>query len=139
MTTTPTVDPGSLTARVAEEIRALMGRKRVSGAALARSLGVSEAWISYRLSGKQTIDLHDLERIADVLHVAPVMLLPPDVRRPGSPTEEYSGPPVRPRDTRPAGGPPKRKMTGPPNVATGVRRSRVTGTPLAVAVPARVA
>lgn len=46
MTTTPTADPGSLTARVAEEIRALMGRKRVSGAALARSLGVSEAWIS---------------------------------------------------------------------------------------------
>lgn len=91
----------ALTARVAEEIRALMGRKRITGAALARSLGVSEAWVSYRLSGKQTIDLSDMERIAASLGVAPVELLPADVRRPGQPTVAKVPRADRPMDNRP--------------------------------------
>lgn len=61
---------------VAEEIRALMGRRRISGAELARRLGVSQMWVSYRLNGKQAIDLNDLARIARVLRVEPSDLLP---------------------------------------------------------------
>lgn len=65
-----------LSERVAEEILAWMGRRRLSGAALARTLGVSTAWVSYRLNGKQPIDLNDLQRIAAVLNVEPVDLMP---------------------------------------------------------------
>jgi transcriptional regulator with XRE-family HTH domain len=100
-----------LTVQVAEEIRAMMARRRMTGAGLARTLGVSEAWVSYRLSGKQAIDLNDLERIADVLGVAPQDLLPPQIGAAGrrelwrshqgrSDTGQY--PPVI---IRPAGGP----------------------------------
>jgi len=119
MTTTPTERATTLTERVAEEIRALMGRRRVSGAALARSLGRSEAWISYRLSGKQTIDLHDLEAIAAALGVAPVELLPVGDRRPGQPTlpnvERPDRPPTKTVDHGPK---------GRPGGVSGYRRSR---------------
>lgn len=53
-----------------------MGRRRISGAALARELNVSPAWVSYRLTGTQPIDLNDLERIASVLGVDVTDLLP---------------------------------------------------------------
>lgn len=66
----------TLSARVAEEIRAMMGRRRVTGATIARELGVSQAWVSNRLNGQQAIDLNELERIADVLQVTPFELLP---------------------------------------------------------------
>lgn len=65
----------TLNDQVAEEIRALLGRKRMSQAELARRLDVSGAWISYRLAGKQPIDLNDLDAIADVLGVQPGDLL----------------------------------------------------------------
>jgi len=80
MSITPTEQRDSLTARVAEEIRALMARKRITGAALARMLDVSQMWVSYRLNGRQPIDLNDLARIADALGVGVVDLLPRDQR-----------------------------------------------------------
>jgi len=82
MTTTPvgTAKP-TLSAQVAREIRAEMGRQRMSAAKLARQLGVSEAWTSRRLSGDQTIDLNDLQRIADVLGVDPLALWPQEATR----------------------------------------------------------
>ncbi|MET8908352.1 helix-turn-helix transcriptional regulator [Micromonospora sp. NPDC004551] len=85
MTTTPvgTAKP-TLSEQVAREIRAEMGRQRMSAAKLARELGVSEAWTSRRLSGDQTIDLHDLERIADVLGVTVIELFPADKVRPNN-------------------------------------------------------
>lgn len=138
MTTTPEAPATTLTERVAEEIRALMGRRRMTGAALARSLGRSEAWISYRLSGKQTIDLHDLEAIASALGVAPVELLPARDRRSGTTTGQYSDLPDRPRDNRPVSrGASDRGLsrTGPPKGAHGVRQSRQRGIPAAVAAP----
>lgn len=76
---TPAETP--LSQRVAEEIRAWMGRRRISGAALARELNVSPAWVSYRLTGTQPIDLNDLEKIAVVLDVDVVELLPPNRER----------------------------------------------------------
>ena len=65
----------SLTEQVAEEVRALMARRKISGARIARELGVSDAWISYRLSGKQPFDLNDIERIAAILEVDAIDLV----------------------------------------------------------------
>ena len=65
-----------LTEQVAEEIRVAMLRRRITGAKLAQALGVSAAWVSYRLTGTQPIDLNDLQRIADVLGTGVLDLLP---------------------------------------------------------------
>lgn len=54
----------------------MMARHRVTGQHLAKALGVSNAWVSYRINGKQAIDLNDLERIAAVLDVHVQDLLP---------------------------------------------------------------
>jgi transcriptional regulator with XRE-family HTH domain len=66
----------TLSARVAEEIRAMLARRRVSGRELARRLAVSSPWVSNRLTGHQEIGLNDLERIADALSVEVTELLP---------------------------------------------------------------
>lgn len=65
---------------VAEEIRAMLGRRRVSGRELARRLNVSSSWVNYRLTGAQPIDVNDLQRIAVALDVTVLDLLPRDVR-----------------------------------------------------------
>ena len=70
-----TTTRSSLTIRVAEEVRALMARRRMTGAEMARRLNVSQMWISYRLNGRQPIDLDDLEKIARILGVQPLDLL----------------------------------------------------------------
>lgn len=59
----------------AEEIRALLGRKRMSQAELARRLNVTGAWLNYRLTGRQPIDLNDLQVIAAALGTEPANLL----------------------------------------------------------------
>lgn len=59
----------------------MLGRKRTSGRELARRLNVSQAWISYRLTGTQEIGLNDLQRIADALEVDVTDLLPTPARR----------------------------------------------------------
>lgn len=100
----------SLSQRVAEEIRALLARRQIRQAQLARELGVSEQWISVRLRGVQPIDLDDLERIAKVLKCRVIDLLPPDGGgqatlgnpRPGRTADQ---PNTRPRDNRPSDGP----------------------------------
>ncbi len=127
----------TLSELVAEEIRALMARRRVSGRQLAAQLQVSPSWVSYRLTGTQPIDVNDLLLIAHALEVGVHDLLPspeaaaaakaptpaPSTRRRGKEggiTAAYqSGPEavllhrVRPRDTRPVGQP----------GLTGIRRS----------------
>lgn len=79
MSVTPTGQPDTLTARAAEEIRAILGRRRISGAELARRLGVSQMWVSDRLRGVTAIDLIDLERIAKIVDVPARDLIPSDV------------------------------------------------------------
>jgi transcriptional regulator with XRE-family HTH domain len=54
----------TLSDRVAEEIRGLLGKRRMSASELARRLEVSRSWVSLRLTGAQAIDLNDAERIA---------------------------------------------------------------------------
>src|SRR4051812_46032760 len=77
MDTTPSGEQAAtLSERVAEEIRAMLGRKHMSQAELARKLGQGPMWVSERLRGVQTIDLMDLERIADALEVSPLELIP---------------------------------------------------------------
>lgn len=115
----PSVTP-TLSDTVAEEIRALLGRRRISQAALARTLGVSGPWLNYRLTGKQPIDLNDLDAIAKALKVQPSALL--TGRR--TPTEEYIAPrtphQVEPGRTRPPARP--NGATRPPSGPRGGRR-----------------
>lgn len=117
---TPGVSP-LLTELVAEEIRALMARRRVKQSQLARALGVSEQWVSLRLRGVQPIDLNDLQRIAAFLSVEPITLFPattdhvpsafdsvdagPLARRHQQPNVRKAAPADRPITPRPSGHP----------------------------------
>lgn len=106
-----------LSQQVAEEIRALLARRRVRQSQLARELQVSEQWLSVRLRGVQAIDLNDLQRIAAALGVRVVDLLPKTSGEPGSQTtapyldrheqSDHMKDPShsRPRDNRPNGHP----------------------------------
>ena len=87
---------------VAEEIRAVMGRKRISGSELARRLDRSQPWVSRRISGAVALDWDDMDRIAQALDVAISDLLPGDLRTgsgltllPGDPQQELPFPGVR--------------------------------------------
>ncbi len=92
----------TLSERVAEEVRAMLARRRVSGRKLADQLGVSPSWVSYRLTGAQPIDLNDLERIANALNVEVSDLLPRStegrvIASAGSPNHGLTPAPDRPR------------------------------------------
>jgi len=54
---------------VAAEVRALMARRRVSGAELARGIGVPQASLQRRLSGRYPFDVDVLAMIADYFDV----------------------------------------------------------------------
>ena len=102
---TPVVQPDNLSIRVAEEIRALLARRRMSGRELARRLDVSPGWVSFRLTGTQPIDLNDLERIAGVLGVTIIDLLPPAARQGAAIAAYAHRRSTRPADRRPPGRP----------------------------------
>jgi transcriptional regulator with XRE-family HTH domain len=78
MDTAPERRTATLSELVAEEVRAYMGRKRMSQAQLARGVGKTEMWVSLRLRGRQAIDLNDLMAIADVLGIDASELLTRD-------------------------------------------------------------
>lgn len=131
--TQPSGRTATLTQLVADEIRVAMTRQRVSGRDLAKKLNVSPSWVSYRLSGRQPIDLNDLFRISKALGVSLHQLLPsPEVVAGASDpsatvaylslTSRFAETNVRPRDTRPISGPPK---SAPP---TGVRTAFLSRT-----------
>jgi transcriptional regulator with XRE-family HTH domain len=65
----------SLRDRVAEEVRATLGRRRMSGAELARQLGRSQTFVQKRLDGRQAFDVDDIEAVARILGVDPHQLL----------------------------------------------------------------
>lgn len=111
---TDVTEQRTLSERVAEEIRVAMTRRRRSGVWLARQLGVSTAWVSYRLTGNQPIDLNDLERIAGALGVTVLDLIPAEryldiAHAPAQVTHKTAllrgprRPPTRPADQRPIG------------------------------------
>lgn len=59
----------TLTTRVAEEVRAELGRQRRSGVWLAAQVGMTQSKFSRRLVGDYPFDLNELERVAAALHV----------------------------------------------------------------------
>ena len=68
----------TLSVRVADEINAMLGRRRMAKSELARKLGVSHTWVTNRLAGTTPIDLNDLDRIARAIGVPVQSLLPND-------------------------------------------------------------
>lgn len=80
---------GRLREYVAEEIRVLLTRKRMSGAELGRRTGIKQSSISRRLTGETAFDMDDLEAIAAVLEVSVADLLPKTVGVGGSLKDGY--------------------------------------------------
>jgi transcriptional regulator with XRE-family HTH domain len=117
------IDAGrrALNDQVAEEIRVQLARKRMSQAELARRLAVSGPWLSYRLTGKQPIDLNDLDAIATALGVTPRELLVPVKTRS---TEQYVSHRPERQVSRARKGTPARSddATRPPNRPAGPHR-----------------
>lgn len=75
MTTSPVLSEAPLRERVAEEVRALMARRRITQTALATAVGQSQAAMSRRIVGDVAFDLDDLEKIAPLLGVGVAQLL----------------------------------------------------------------
>lgn len=69
----------SLPQTAATEVRAEMGRQRMSQAALAELLGRSQTYVWRRLIGEVPFDLAELELIANKLGVPASQFLPTDV------------------------------------------------------------
>ena len=65
-----------LSDQVAEEIRVLLVRRRRSASDLARQIGMTQPYLSRRLTGEVALDLDDLQRIAHALDVDVRDLLP---------------------------------------------------------------
>ena len=61
---------------VAEEVRAVMARRRMSGQKLARLIGKSQAYLGRRLSGEVAFNVSDLEQLAGALEVPVAHFLP---------------------------------------------------------------
>lgn len=64
-----TAPPQTLREQVAEEVRALMARRRISGVQLAKRIGKSQTYVWRRLSGETPFDVDDLEALAGALGV----------------------------------------------------------------------
>ncbi len=99
---------------IAEEIRALMARRRVTGARLGLAIGKSDMYVSRRVRGETAFDVDDLEAIAEFFDVSVVDLMPASItRRRVRTTEGYAvrDPRVstRPHDHRPANRDDKRR------------------------------
>jgi transcriptional regulator with XRE-family HTH domain len=99
---TPEVRQTPLAVGVAEEIRALLGRRQIRQSQLARQLQVTEQWLSVRLRGLHPLDLNDFDRIARELKVEIIDLIPKDRR---TATLPYSEPRPTMAPTRPPGHP----------------------------------
>ena len=61
---------------IAEELRAVLARRRLSASELARRMGVSQPYISRRLTGDTALDIDDLEQIAGILGMEIADLFP---------------------------------------------------------------
>jgi len=61
---------------VASELRAILARKRISAAELARRVGWSQSYMARRVDGRAAMDVDDLEAVAKALDVQVKALLP---------------------------------------------------------------
>ena len=62
---------------VAEEVRAWLGRRRITQTALARALGLSQPAVSNRLKGTTPFDVNELATTAQLLDIPLERLLGP--------------------------------------------------------------
>lgn len=62
--------------KTAGEIRAELARQQMSGSELARRLGMTQPYLSRRLTGEVDFRIGELERIAEVLGVPVAQLFP---------------------------------------------------------------
>lgn len=76
MSDTTTQDAVRLREYVAEEIRALLGRRKMSATQLAKLMGVSQPYVWRRMTSETAFDLDDLQRIATILGAEVTDLLP---------------------------------------------------------------
>lgn len=76
MRNTETVRVQSIREQIAEEVRVLLARRKISASELARRMGVTQPYISRRLNGETALDVDDLALIAQVLGVDVIDLLP---------------------------------------------------------------
>jgi transcriptional regulator with XRE-family HTH domain len=107
MTISPERTSRTMSDLIAEEIRVALTRQRTSQRQFAAKLGVSPAWLNYRLTGQQEIGVNDLHRIAHALGLSVYDLMPPpEVAATASVSaakQLLSGWPIPPRRTRPKG------------------------------------
>lgn len=127
MTATPDRGTATLSADVAAEIRAWMGRLGVNQAELARRLGQNAQWLSVRISTNATvpINLDEVQRIADALGILVINLLPQYATQRGSRSEattRYPGTAEQPTQT-PA------VRTAPPRMPQPKRRPKAATSP----------
>lgn len=64
-----------LTELVAGQVRAEMGRARISGVQLAEKIGRAHPYVSRRLTGKVAFDTDDLAQISEVLGINVIDLM----------------------------------------------------------------
>lgn len=109
---------------VAEEIRVLLVRRRLSATVLARQIGVTQSYLARRMAATQPFTLDDLERIAKALGVRVVDLFPQAAREPESdPIGRYhSGAVSRPSDRRPPSRPASHRPPSGPGRTSRVQR-----------------
>ncbi len=114
MTITPERASRTLSDLIAEEIRVALTRQRMSQRQFAAKLGVSPAWLNYRLTGAQEIGVNDLNKIARALDMTVFDLMPSAEAAAGAAdprtthgyatvTDRPAGHIDRPRDNRPPG------------------------------------
>lgn len=68
--------PRGLQEQIAEEIRVVMVRRRMTAGELAEMVGWSSSQISRKLGAQSALTVDDLQRIADVLRLPVTDLLP---------------------------------------------------------------
>lgn len=122
--------------RVAEEVRALMARKMMTGAELATAIGRSPMYVSRRVRGEVAFDLDDMQRLAEVFGIEVGALLPKGVEAGGSLRQAYESATrsVDPLKARQVGGGPfsggRRDSTRPDSsVPATRRRPQIVSTP----------
>lgn len=70
-----------LTTQVANEVRAILARRRLSQQVVADAAGWSQSYLARRMAGRRPFDLADLDRLSEVLDVPVGEFLPSISRR----------------------------------------------------------
>lgn len=71
-----TESPNDLARQVADEVRAVIARRRLSQQAVAEAAGMTQSYLARRLVGVIPFDVTDLERLSRALDVPVASLLP---------------------------------------------------------------